>query len=723
MREPPGHRAVSLNMRRPHLLLALFFVPGCAVHAPTVAEGVLPLRTLRLYETGVGYFERSGSLSRSASMSLPVPAAHLDDALKTLVVLGSGGGVRVEGVAFSSSVGRGMARALAGLPRDSDDPISYRDLLASLRGADVEVKTATDTVRGRIVDVVEAKPQPTADKDDGKDKDAKDSKTLADAAERGPNLLLFGEDGSLRRIHLTDLRSVRPLDPSFKSRLDTALDSLSPRSARAGRALEVLAQSSGPITLGYIAEAPVYRTTYRLVIDDAPGRGGVLQGWALLHNDTDEVWRGVHVDLVNGKPDSYLFPLAAPRYARRELVTPTAELSTVPQLFDKTADAIYGDHDNEESGLSVSGQGEGGGGTGEGYGYGYGHGTLGHGSGHGSGNSVESSELLGVGNLATVAEASGEESGALFVYSLAEPLDLRAHASALVPFLQRTVDAREITLLRNASSSARSGVRLVNNTPQTLPPVPISFFAHKGFAGESGLDRLKPGERRFIDYGADLDLVLEERDSIVSEQPKRVTFRAPGTLVEHFLRTSDWTASLENRSGRLKDVYVGLTLDHNATVSGADALDFDLAQNEPMAIYHVAAKSKVEHKMHALEGLERALPVDSLSAMRLEEIATALDPADAAKLADVIKRQKDLEATRKQLSKAKADVTQAEADLARLREDLKAAGGDAGRAAAPLVTRVLAAEDVLTTRRKAAETLSLDETTRATAVLAAARTL
>jgi hypothetical protein len=173
----------------------------------------------------------------------------------------------------------------------------------------------------------------------------------------------------------------------------------------------------------------------------------------------------------------------------------------------------------------------------------------------------------------------------------------------------------------------------------------------------------------------------------------------------------------------VKDVYLGLTLDHNATVTGADALDFDAAQNRPMAIYHVAAKSRSEHKMHAVEGLERRIPLASFDAATLGGIATKLEPAEAARLGDVVKRQKDLEATRASLTKAKAEMTQAEADLARLREDLKAAGGDAGRAAAPLVTRVLATEDRLLVLRKQVETLTADEKARREAVLAAAKLL
>ena len=49
----------------------------------------MPLRKVRLYETGVAYLERQGALAQG--MSLPVPAGHLDDALKTLVVLSEDG--------------------------------------------------------------------------------------------------------------------------------------------------------------------------------------------------------------------------------------------------------------------------------------------------------------------------------------------------------------------------------------------------------------------------------------------------------------------------------------------------------------------------------------------------------------------------------------------------------------------------------------------------------
>ena len=66
--------------------------------------------------------------------------------------------------------------------------------------------------------------------------------------------------------------------------------------------------------LWILSDSPIWRPTYRLVMAPAAD-SGALQGWALVHNDTDETWRRVQVELVNGRPDSFLYPLAAPRYS------------------------------------------------------------------------------------------------------------------------------------------------------------------------------------------------------------------------------------------------------------------------------------------------------------------------------------------------------------------------------------------------------------------------
>ena len=258
---------------------------------------------------------------------------------------------------------------------------------------------------------------------------------------------------------------------------------------------------------------------------------------------------------------------------------------------------------------------------------------MGHGRLGGSYSSgVASSSLLDVGNLAAAAPAAGVEAGALFVYTLPGPVDLHAHDSTLVPFAQQRVDATAIAWIDSPGSPARSAVRFVNSTSQTLPAGTIAFFADGGFAGESSLARVKPGERRFITYGQDLDVELRSVDSRATEEAKRLVWeKAARRLEEHYLRTSDFTYAIENRSGRPRSVMLAMSLDHNATLTGPDSVDFDAAGSRPLAVFAVEPRKSIERKAHAVEGLVRTTAFASLTATRLTEIAASgsLDAPDS----------------------------------------------------------------------------------------------
>nr|HMR04948.1 hypothetical protein [Polyangiaceae bacterium] len=402
------------------LVTALFGCASAGNHDANSPAGVLPLKRLRLYETGVGYFERSGRMG-GADVSLPIPAAHVDDALKTLVVVGEDGRASVSAIEFESVVSKGMARALAGLPQDAEQPVDFRGVLGGMKGAWVEVRTEDETFKARVLDVFDA---PLVEKHKKRSKEEKkntdedeDDDGAPPQAANDPWLLLQSDSGEIRRLHGSELRGLKPVDSALADRIDDAAQTLSVRAARAQRTLRVLASSERPVTLGYIAEVPVWRTSYRLIVD-AKTDQAILQGWALIHNDSDEAWNKVEVELVSGRPDSFLFPLAAPRYSRRQLAEPAEQLSTVPQLVDRTPDQIWGDN------LGTVGHGSG---TGTGQGYGSGHGRISRAPRVRMGRTavsgrVSASNELAIGNLAAIAPASGVESGALFSYGLPQPV-------------------------------------------------------------------------------------------------------------------------------------------------------------------------------------------------------------------------------------------------------------------------------------------------------------
>jgi hypothetical protein len=648
-----------------------------AIEPPT-----LPLRRLRLYETGVGYFERRGNVGSSRpdddTLALPLPSSHLDDALKSLVVLEATAGVRIQGVEFDSSVSEGMARAMAGLPTESEEPLDYRDLLESLKGSRVQVQTSDGRIRGRFVDIegpfyLEAAPRgPTRGESDPGGSEAE-----AEAPPRGEphyTIILLDDDDAVRRIKTDRVEAIRVLDEDAAARLDVAATALSDQTARQTSRLEVQVSAPGRLGLGYIAESPVWRTTYRVVIGSEAGKGQ-LQAWALVHNDTDEDWDSVSVELANGRPASFLHPLAAPRYAARELVAPPEELGTVPQLANRTADSLWGDGYGDTygaGGFGLTGTGRGGGGTGEGT-IGLGNvGIIGKGGGGGYGIGGEA-----LGDLAELAQADGSESGALFLYRVVDPIDLRAHHSALVPIVQQPIEVESITFFGPDAYDGLSAARVVNTTSQTLPPGVVSFFADGGFVGESVLDRLKPKERRFVAYGSELDVELERERETLGEQVSWLEWRVESaSIVERYVLESEIRLHLENRSGRARRVYVALDVPRHAELHADEGieLDFDLATDTPLVAAWVEPGAGADHELRAKSAQVRGhhdLDPASLAALRERPGVPAAQRQILATAIEHARRQHErLDAA----DRNDAEVDALQADLARLREDLAALG-------------------------------------------------
>ncbi len=673
------------------------------------APDALPLRTVRFYETGVAYFERSGVLhgdgaARGVPLTLPLPTAQLDDALKSLVVISSDGKARLSGIEFESTVGPDLGRALAGLDSEGQSSLDWTRLLRSMKGADVVVRASRETIRGRLVDVLDASADESTECVVESRSSGGPVPVSAPAAASAPSercvptrrasLVLLGDDGGVRRFRAPEVASVKPVDAALASRLRTALGSASPANDQRARGVRVLGTSGSPVTLGYVTETPVWRSTYRVLFQKNRAH---LQGWALVHNDTDEAWRGVKVELVNGRPDAFLYPLAAPRYARRDLVHPETPLSTVPQLLETgSPDRQWGG----AGGLGLSGVGEGGGGRGEGIGLGS-IGTIGRGAGRASGGdgARSASTELSVGDLAGVAGATGVEAEALFRYSLDGALDLAAHSTALVPFVSKPLAATRITWFREPGDSGRSGARLKNDTKQTLPAGTIAFFADGGFAGETLLDRMKPDEVRVVGFGLDQDVSLSLDDRAGEDETRRVHPDGKGGLIVDYVRHRNLECTIENRSSGDREVYFTLPVVDNAKVEGADGLDYDQHEKRALARFSVAKKSSLTRSLVVQEGMRQTRVFGSLTADAVQKLASALAPqsGERAALVSAVARLRNAENERRGVAELLAAEKSAATDVERARQNLAAAGSSAG--AAPFAERLVAAEDALRAAR------------------------
>ncbi|MCK5796070.1 MAG: hypothetical protein KAI47_02750, partial [Deltaproteobacteria bacterium] len=319
-----------------------------------------------------------------------------------------------------------------------------------------------------------------------------------------------------------------------------------------------------------------------------------------------------------------------------------------------------------------------------------------------------SSAELKVGNLAAFSKAKASKNGTLFRYQLGQRLNLPAHSSAELPFSQAPLDARQITLFRDLSTgAARTATLFENTTQRTLPAGTIAFFAKGSFVGESFLPRTKPGMRHFLDYGRDLDLtrVIEEPTS-PKVTPKAIYFKN-GSLGEHFLRERKIEFTFKNTDSEARRVYVQLDVRKNASITGADALDFAPRTKTAYAIFSVPPLGHAKKTLVIKEGLERFINVFTLPRGQIKVLSQAptLSNAVHGVFIAVLAKRKAFDSEKEKLRQNRRAEKRIKVTLARLRRHLSALGAKNGTVAAPLVKRILKMEDELEAKHALAQTI------------------
>jgi hypothetical protein len=124
-------------------------------------------------------------------------------------------------------------------------------------------------------------------------------------------------------------------DPQFMRMLDTWEHPDRPYDARnSGRdkLRDVTLRLDGKqhdLAVGYVAATPVWRPSYRIVVQDG---GADLQAWGIVENLSGEDWKDVELALVAGAPIAFESTLGDPVTPARPIVTDTGEvIAAVPE--------------------------------------------------------------------------------------------------------------------------------------------------------------------------------------------------------------------------------------------------------------------------------------------------------------------------------------------------------------------------------------------------------
>ncbi len=442
--------------------------PLTAACMVTALAADIPIREVILYKSGVGYFERAGTLRPGDSASLNFKASDMNDVLKSLTLEDRNGG-KIAGLRYDSS--EPLGQKLADFPFKIGDHTALSLFLDQMKGARVEVKYGAETVTGVIV---------------GGRLVAADDKH----SEREQAVLLL-DSGDLRTLDLAAAGSMRFADPKLQAQLKDYLTIVNQSRSLDKRSIYIDSSDSKErrIEASYMIPTPVWKSSYRLVFNDKTEP--TLEGWAIIDNTTGEDWTNVLLSVVSGRPVSFISKLYEPKYVPRQTVELPEDRAAEPVVY--------------QAGL--------GGGV---------RGDIAVGSGVAppppeaapipmmaqrlareplNGRDEELKDLIS--NVAV--NVASADLGELFEYRFSTPITVRKDESAMLPFLQQKIGSRKLLIYsENYGEHPMNAAELTNSTGKTLDGGPITVFDANSYAGEALMTTLKTGDKRLISYAVDL---------------------------------------------------------------------------------------------------------------------------------------------------------------------------------------------------------------------------
>ncbi|WLD12348.1 hypothetical protein [Planctellipticum variicoloris] len=487
-----------LARSRPLARLGLACGLGFAVAGTVPAAEPLPLRRVVMVNSGIGFFEHGGPVEGNRKVEFTVGAGELNDLLKSLVVQDLGGG-KIAAVNYASP--EPVSETLRQLSVDLTANPSLSQIFHQLRGHQIEFSsTGLDgTTKGTIVGVERRRTM------------------AANAQVVDTDILTVRTATGIRSVPVASILATAFPEEKIDRDFQQALDLLAGAHQESRKTVELDLRGDGPrqIRVGYMQEVPVWKTSYRLVLDDNdPPR---LQGWAIVENTTSQDWSEIQLTLLGGQPISFQMDLYSPLFATRPTVAPETPTAVQPRTYQQN---LYQQVDEFLAGASkparlpsYGGLGGFGGGLG-GMGGSMGGGFFGGGGDNTPGFAAHTSSMESVAQTAEI--------GHSFRYAIATPVSLKRHESAMLPIVNDEITGEQVAIFdsRVHPSHPLAGVQLTNSTKLHLQAGPITVFDDGEYAGDARLGDVPSGTKRLISYA--LDLKTEVVTATATEPPELI---------------------------------------------------------------------------------------------------------------------------------------------------------------------------------------------------------
>jgi hypothetical protein len=673
--------------------------PNVSASTANPPSTTLPLKRVILYSNGVAYFERRGTVSGKAEINLAFKQSQIDDVLKSLVVLDLGKG-RIGAVSYNSSAP--PSARLNEIPFSIDaatdsETGGLAGVLQQLQGAKVVVTTATRTATGAILTIGERTV--------GAAQEEKQKMPV-----KTHTLVLASEGGELQSFDLNEVRAIKLLDEGAKTDINHFANATASARRRDAKTITVTSEGEAQreMVISYTIAAPIWKTTYRVVLDQA-GKP-FFQGWAIVDNVGEEDWADVSLSLVSGTPVSFIQPIQQPLYRYRPVVPLPDDLNVNPQVYDSTevlsavsagvpggiAGGVAGGrpgglppppppatpvpnqqaqsmplNNRNFSSFDVGGLVR---------------------------PSTSVSDALSSGESGVTTAAQGEEVGELFEYRIEQPVTVRKDRSALIPILQTKMEGERVSVYNEATRKERpmNGIRLKNTSPLTLEGGALTVLDGDAYAGESLIERLKPAEQRFISFGLDLGTLATTK--FKSERRPVFLVRAHNNVFEtHYYLAETKTYTIINQTDKERTVYI-----EHPIRTGWKLPDDVKPASQTLNVYRfrveLKPRARVEFAVPETLALMESYALAALTQPQVELFITNkyLDAATRAELEKLIGLKDRIARAQARVEALEKEAGEISEDQNRLRENIKSLKDTAD--AKQLIARYIAKADQQETR-------------------------
>lgn len=436
----------------------------------------LPIARMTLYKHGVGFFERRAELD-AEKVELSFRVEDMNDILKSLTAIDWGGG-QVLGIDYATP--QSLEERLEGCSIVLDDARSLQDLIVSLRGRDVTLHLDQDeTATGILLGL-----------------DAPSERQLLSTAL--VSLLCEGTDRVetvvLGRVQGVEIRSEQAIE-DLRFFLRTSLTQEAYRSVTIR-----LTPGEHDLSVSYIAPAPTWRVSYRLVSEPEQTEGdgahgeALLQGWGIFDNRLEEDLEGISLSLVAGMPISFVYDLYTPFTPERPVIEEEARVAAAPVDFGVARSMGLGAGMMAPAAEPMASMVR---------------------------EPRKMSARMDINALeqAAAVQTSAEALGELFQYNIGTPVTVGRGQSAMVPILQTRLTYRK-HLLYNGSKLPMHPVatlRLENTTGLTLERGPVTVIERSEYVGEALLSFTVIGSEIVVPYAVELGVKIGEKSGATRE--------------------------------------------------------------------------------------------------------------------------------------------------------------------------------------------------------------